>query len=62
MYWFTDFTILDVGEFEWHVTAYTHARDGFEERRSETAVNRFTISFDLPDTVKTKDPGRMYGE
>ncbi|WP_318661822.1 hypothetical protein [Treponema sp.] len=62
LYWFTDFSILDVGEFEWHVTAYAHARDGFEERRSETAVNRFTISFDLPDTVKTKDPGRMYGE
>ncbi|MBP5402812.1 MAG: DUF4962 domain-containing protein [Treponema sp.] len=62
LYWLSDLSILDVGEFEWHVTAYVHAKDGFTERRSETCVTDFSINFDLPDEIKTKEPGKMYGE
>lgn len=58
---FSDLAKLDVGEFEWHVISYTHARDGFEEQKSKTAKANFAISFDLPKAVKTIDPGELYG-
>ncbi|MCR5612206.1 hypothetical protein [Treponema sp.] len=60
-YVFKDLAKLDVGLFEWHVTAYVHAKDGFEEQKSVDSSYQFEIQFDLPDTVKTIDPGRMYG-
>lgn len=58
---FSDLAKLDVGTFEWHVISYTHARDGFEEQKSSTAKANFSISFDLPSTVKTIEPEEMYG-
>lgn len=58
---FADLAKLDVGTFEWHVTSYVHSSDGFEEQKSEDAKASFKISFDLPDTVKIIEPGRMYG-
>ncbi|MGN0739760.1 MAG: hypothetical protein ACI4LX_06275 [Treponema sp.] len=58
---FSDLAKLDVGTFEWHVTSYIHASDGFEEQKSDDAKAIFKISFDLPDTVKIIEPGRMYG-
>ena len=53
---------LDIGNFEWNVTAYSHAKDGFVEQSGKTATGKFSIKFDLPSAVKTKDPGRVYGE
>lgn len=57
-----DLSILDIGEFEWSVTAYTHAKDGFEEQHSQTATGNFKIQFALPGKVQTLDPGKLYGE
>ena len=57
-----DLSIFDVGTFEWRVTAYSHAKDGFEEQKSKEASARFRIDFGLPSKVKTGDPGTMYGE
>ena len=57
-----DLSIFDVGNFEWRVTAYSHAKDGYEEQKSNTASARFKIDFGLPSKVKTGDPGTMYGE
>ncbi len=53
---------LDIGGFEWHVTAYSHATDGFEEQKSSESVFNFEINFGLPSEIKTVDPGKMYGE
>lgn len=61
-YILSDLTKLDVGIFEWHVTAFSRASDGFVEQKSQVAKSEFSVSFELPDTVKTIDPGRMYGE
>ena len=57
-----DLSIFDVGNFEWRVTAYSHAKDGYEEQKSNAASARFKIDFGLPSKVKTGDPGTMYGE
>lgn len=57
-----DLSIFDVGSFEWRVTAYSHAKDGYEEQHSNAAKARFKIDFGLPAKVKTGDPGTMYGE
>ena len=57
-----DLSIFDVGTFEWRVTAYSHAKDGYEEQKSNTVSARFKIDFGLPSKVKTTDPGTMYGE
>ena len=57
-----DLSIFDVGTFEWRVTAYSHAKDGYEEQKSEAVSARFKIDFGLPAKVKTGDPGTMYGE
>ena len=61
-YTLSDLRVLDVGKFEWHVTAYVHAADGFEIQKSPVVISEFEVNFDLPDTVKTIDPGRMYAE
>lgn len=57
-----DLSILDIGDFEWQVTAYSHAPDGYEEQHSNVAVGHFTIDIKRPGRVKAKDPGRLYGE
>lgn len=57
-----DLSIFDVGTFEWRVTAYSHAKDGFEEQKGNVASSRFTIDFVLPSKVKTENPGTMFGE
>ena len=61
-YVFTDLKALDVGTFDWQVTAFTHAYDGFEEQKGKISSSSFVVNLDLPDTVKTKDPGKMYAE
>ncbi|MBQ7158015.1 MAG: hypothetical protein IJS09_01125 [Treponema sp.] len=57
-----DLSVLDVGEFVWNVTAYSYAKDGFEERHSKAASSEFKISFDEPNKIQTITPGRMYAE
>ena len=57
-----DLSIFDVGNFEWRVTAYSHAKDGYEEQKSDPVSARFKIDFGLPSKVKTGQPGTMYGE
>ena len=57
-----DLSVFDVGTFEWRVTAYSHAKDGYEEQKSNTVSARFNIDFGLPSKVKTTAPGTMYGE
>lgn len=57
---FSELKLLDVGDFEWQVTAYSYAKDGFEEQHSQTAKGQFSISFAKPKKVKTKAPGRLY--
>ena len=54
--------VLDVGDFEWNVTAYSYAKDGFEERRSSVAKGTFSIRFDAPKQITTEKTGRMYVE
>jgi len=59
---YTDLKKLDIKDFIWRVTAYTHAKDGFEERKSSTSSSSFKISFQLPQKIKTIDPGTQYAE
>ena len=53
---------LDVGKFIWNVTAYSYAKDGFEERRSPVTTGEFIIEFAAPKQIKAETPGRMYSE
>lgn len=59
---FKKMNLLDVGSFTWNVTAYSYAKDGYEEQRSPVAVGDFNISFKSPEKIETVNPGRMYGE
>ena len=54
--------MLDVGEFEWQVIAYSYAKDGFQEQHSKVAIGTFSIEFEKPKKIKTKDPGRLYAQ
>ncbi len=60
-YKFKNLRALDVGEFEWHVTAYRRAADGFVEQLSEESVGSFTINLQKPKKIKAKAPGQTYG-
>ena len=53
-------SMLDVGNFEWNVTAFSYQKDGFEERRSPVSKRSFTIKFDSPKQITTEQTGRMY--
>lgn len=55
-----DFSVLDVGTFEWRVVAYSKDAKG-RIQKSETSTSSFKIQFELPSDVETIDPGRMYG-
>lgn len=59
---FTELALLDIGNFEWHVTAYSYNRSGVEEQRSRASIGRFQIDFGIPEEVETYTPSRMYGE
>ncbi len=58
----SDLSSLDVGEFEWTVTAFSIAQDGYEERRSSPSSGNFRIDFASPNKIESVQPGRMYGE
>lgn len=55
-------SMLDVGDFVWTVTAFSHAKDGFEEQRSEAVSGEFRVSFDRPKKIETIKPERMYAD
>ena len=57
-----ELSIFDVGSFEWRVIAYSHAKDGYEEQKSNASSSRFKIDFGLPSKVKMETPETMYGE
>ncbi|MCR5724216.1 MAG: FecR family protein [Treponema sp.] len=59
---FKKLKMLDVGEFVWYVTAYTHAKDGYEEQASAAAAGSFSILFDRPKKVELITPERMYAQ
>ena len=58
---YKDLASLDVGEFEWNVTAYSYAPDGYEEQKGKASTGNFKIDFALPGKVQTIDPGKLYG-
>lgn len=55
-------SVLDVGDFEWNVTAFSYAKDGYEERRSPVSKASFKIQFEAPKQITTENTGRMYSE
>ena len=57
---FKDLKVLDIGDFEWNVTAYSFAKDGFEERRSPVAQGNFSVKIDAPKQITTEKTGRLY--
>lgn len=59
---FKQLEALDIGDFEWTVVPYCHAKDGYEEQNGKAGSSKFSIKFDLPSAVQTNDPGRVYGE
>lgn len=61
-YKFTQMSLLDVGTFEWEVTAYSHAKDGYEEQKSPSSSAIFKIDFSMPGEVENVSPQNLYGE
>jgi flagellar hook assembly protein FlgD len=57
---FKNLALLDVGEFEWDVTAFSMAKDGYEERRSQVARANFKVKFDSPKQITTEKINRMF--
>lgn len=58
----TDLTVLDIGAFEWSVQAHSYARDGFEEQASPVAKAMFSIRFEKPTIIESKETGSMYAQ
>ncbi len=56
-----DLSILDVGNFEWTVKAYSYAKDGYLEQSGPLAASAFKIDFASPTKVEAVKPGKMYG-
>ena len=59
---FKELTSLDTGDFVWNVTAFSYAKDGFEEQHSPAATSSFKISFASPSKIETVEPEKMYSE
>ena len=53
--------IFEVGKFEWAVTPYSYAKDGYLEQKGPAAVSAFRIDFAAPTKVEGIQPGKMYG-
>lgn len=56
-----DLSILDVGTFEWTVTPYSYAKDGYLEQKGNPGSRVFKIEFASPTKVEAVKPGMMYG-
>ena len=59
---FRELKLLDVGQFEWQVTAYSINKKGFEEQHSKAASGSFVIDIRLPKSVNVKNPGEIFIE
>ena len=57
-----DLSILDVGSFEWSVTPYSYAKDGYLEQKGPVATSSFKIDFASPTKVEAVNPGVLYGK
>lgn len=55
-------SILDTGDFVWNVSAYSYAKDGFEEQHSNITEGAFKIQFAPPSKIEASSPGIMYSE
>ncbi|MBR5646066.1 MAG: hypothetical protein IKX23_05450 [Treponema sp.] len=53
---FTKLNVLDLGDFEWHLIAYG------EQNQMKESTGSFKIEIVVPSKVKTKKPGKQYGE
>lgn len=56
-----DLSILDIGTFEWTVTPYSYAKDGYLEQQGSASARVFKIEFAAPTKVEAVQPGKMYG-
>ena len=56
-----DLSILEVGTFEWQVTPFSYAKDGFLEQKGTVSAATFRIDFASPTRVEAVSPGKMYG-
>ena len=57
-----ELSILDVGTFEWTVTPYSYAKDGYLEQKGGVASQSFRIDFASPTKIEAVQPGKMYGK
>ena len=57
-----ELSILDVGTFEWTVTPYSYAKDGYLEQKGNVASQSFRIDFASPTKIEAVQPGKMYGK
>lgn len=53
---------FDIGDFEWSVSAYSHASDGYEEQHSQISTGIFKIKVELPGKIRLIKPGRLYAK
>ena len=56
-----DLSILEIGTFEWFVTPFSYAKDGFLEQKGSASSRIFRIDFASPTRVEAVKPGNMYG-
>lgn len=59
---FKDLKKLEIADFEWNVTAFSHASDGFEEQSGFVSAGEFKIDYKKPEKIKLVKPGKMYAE
>lgn len=59
---FKNLKALDVGDFEWTVTPFCYAKDGYEEQKGKASAGSFSIKFASPQKIQTIKPGKMYAE
>lgn len=53
---------FDIGDFEWSVIAFSHAKDGFEEQHSLVSNGTLKIRVELPGKIHLIKPGKMYAK
>ena len=53
---------FDIGDFEWSVSAFCHAKDGYEEQHSRVSTGIFKIRVELPGKIRLIKPGKMYAK
>ncbi|WP_191014438.1 hypothetical protein [Treponema zioleckii] len=56
-----DLSIFELGTFEWTVTPFSYAKDGYLEQSGPASSHVFKIDFDSPTNVEGVQPEIMYG-